>query len=385
MKRALYRVDIDGRDITSRLNPFLLRLSVEDKEGSSSDTCDIELNDAGGVLVLPRDGAQIAVYFGWETDGEPPLRFVGTVDDIRSRGSRGNGMTLTIQAKGIDTKGKAKQEQEKHWDNATLETVFTEAAKAAGFENVRIDPELGRIKRDYWSLSGESFIHWGQQIAEEVGGTFKAQGKAASLTKRNGGKAPSGKELPTVRAVWGENLHDWDISPVQGRRRYKKVRARLYDRRKAKWRDKTLEVDDDDEGLEAEKTIREPAADDDEADTRTQADKAESERNKGSGSVTIEGEGAATPEGTCVVAGTRPGIDGEYLITSVGHELSRSAGWTTTLELKKPGGDAGKDDRGKKQGGGDSGSPAPPTPQPNDSRLAPASPRMGFASPAQRA
>lgn len=387
MKRATYRIEIDGQDITSRLHSYLLRLSVEDKEGSSSDTCSIELDDADGQIALPRDGARVAVSYGWEP-GDPPLKFVGTVDDIRSSGSRGGGMTLSIEAKGFDTKGKAKEEQEKHWDDKTLREVFHEAAETAGIKRTKIDKELGEIKRPYWSMNGESFIAWAQGIAEEVGGTFKIQGDCAILLKRNKGESASGKPLPTVRAERGVNLHSWDISPILGRARYKKVKARFYDKKAGKWKEKELELDDDE--VEATKTIRSPATDEDEAKQHAEAEKGESERNKGAGSVTIEGDETAAPEGKCLVVGTRPGIDGEYTIVSVRDELSRGSGWTTSLELKKPGGEAGKDKRSKK-GASSSSSSSSSSETPSDSRLSPAAPRgdingrQGFASPSQRA
>jgi len=40
-KRAIYAVIIDGQDVTSRLNPHLISLSVTDNVGTHSDTADI--------------------------------------------------------------------------------------------------------------------------------------------------------------------------------------------------------------------------------------------------------------------------------------------------------------------------------------------------------
>jgi len=53
----------------------------------------------------------------------------------------------------------------------------------------------------------------------------------------------------------------------------------------------------------------------------------------------------AVVEGWCSISGVRPGIDGTYLIETVKHSASRSGGATTSLDLKQPGGGAGKDSR----------------------------------------
>lgn len=53
----------------------------------------------------------------------------------------------------------------------------------------------------------------------------------------------------------------------------------------------------------------------------------------------------ARVEGTLVVKGTRPGVDGSYRIAGVTHRLERSSGSTTELELKQPGSGVGTDNR----------------------------------------
>lgn len=355
VRQTVCIVRVDGRDVSSSILPRLLNLTVTDKAGTSSDTVSIELDDTDGIILLPRDGASIEVLLGDKAGGVTPV-FRGVVDEVKSAGSRTSGLTLSISGKGVDTKGKAKEPKEKHWDDKPLGDVFAEAAKAAGLGSVKVDQELAQIKRPYWSMQNESFLHWAERIAREVGGTFKVADNVAILAKRNGGNAPGGAALPAVRAVYGDNLISWDIAPVLGRPRYKKAKARWYDPKTGEWKVEEVQIEDQD--AQAEFTTRYSHGDQDEAKKNAESRKADSERGKGGGSITIDGNADAQPEGTVILSGARPGIDGTYRIDSVSHDFSRGSGWTTRLDLKQPQGEAGKDSRGAKA----KAAPAPEAP-----------------------
>jgi phage protein D len=328
-KRAVYMVMIGGADVTSKLNPHLISLRVSDKVGTHSDTATIELDDTDGRLALPQDGVPVVIMLGWEGGGVR-LVFTGTVDEVRSSGSR-SGRTITVSAKGIDTKGKAKEPQQRHFDKKTIKDVLTEAGKKAGVTSVEVDPDLAEIKREYVEMRDESFIHLGERLAREIGGNFRVQGTTATMSKR------MGSYTSFVRAAWGDNLHSWDITPALGRPAFKKTRARWYDRKEAKWKEQEVEVQTT---ADAESVARYSEPDEQQSKDRAGSDKATSERDVAEGSVTIEGDTGAIPDGLCIVSGTRAGIDGAYRIESVDHEYSRS-GFTTKLELKSAGSEGG--------------------------------------------
>ena len=337
--KAIFSVVVGGQDITLNLNPVLQSLRVIDKAGMSSDTASLELDDREGQIVLPRPGALVLISLGWEGRGMGRV-FEGTVDEIRASGSR-SGRTLSISAKGMDTRGKPKEGQRRHFDDTTIGDALSATAERAGL-TMSVDAELGKIKRPYIALDDESFVAFGERIAREVGGTFKIVGTRAILAKRNGGSSAGGASLPTVTAAWGRNLHSYDIAPILGRPVEKATRSRWYDKAKADWLETT--ADTGTEGGITIKPARFSEPDEDRAGQQSKADAAESDRKSGEGSVTIEGTVAAQPEGQCIVTGCRPGVDGAYRIESVDHDYSRS-GWTTSLELRQPKGEAGKDSR----------------------------------------
>ena len=350
-RRALYVVNINGNDISSLLSPILISLSTTDKEGTSSDTCEIEIDDTDGRIVMPEKKAKITILIGW-FGGAVSEVFRGEVDEVRSRGDRGSGRKITISGKGMDTTGKAKQRQTRHMDNMNLQAALRKAGETAGITDIRVDPQLASIMRPYWHMDAESFLHFGQRIANEVGGTFKISDNRAIMARRGSGQSVTGQTLPSVTAKWGDNLISWDITPSMGRPRYKEVRGRYYDRAAATWRNVQVQVPD--EGAEASTTRRHTSANQDEAQRAAQNDATDANKNKGGGSVSIDGNVTARAGGTCIVEGARPGVDGSYKIESVEHSIDRSGGFVTKLTLKQP--ETKKDNRRSRSRSGSSSS-----------------------------
>lgn len=348
MKKAIAEIWIDGVNVTDRISPLLISLSVSDRPGTLSDSATIELDDTDGRAIMPADKAAVSIKLGWDGEGVGEI-FRGTVDGSpRADGGRG-GRTMSITAKSMDVRSRAKQRQRRHFDDETIEKALQETGKWAGI-SVSVDPSLASITRDYIALENESFAEFGERIAREVGGTFKIVGDRAVLVKRNGGVNAAGAALATVQAVWGENLHDYSIAPIVGRRLEKSVRTRWYDPKAAEY--KTTDAETGTEGATTTYSDDFDESDASSSQHRASALAAELDRKSGEGTVTIEGNIGAQPEGSCVVAKCRPGIDGTYRIEGVTHDYSRS-GWVTRLELGQPKGEAGKDKRGKSSSAGD--------------------------------
>lgn len=342
-KRAMFSVSLNGSDVTSSISPFVISIRVSLRSGKSGDTATVEFDDTSGQLVLPKPNAIMAISLGFVGEGVA-LVFKGKVDDVRSRRSRGEGQTVTVSAKGFDSQGKTKQPQQRHFDKKSIKDMLTEAGKEAGVSDVRVDQEFASIVRPYEAMDDESFIQFGERLARELGGIFKVQDKSAVLAKMNSGTSPTGAPLTPIAAIVGVNLHSWDVAPFIGRPRFKKARARYYDKKEAKW--KEVEVETSIEDAEPEFTSRFSLADEQQAKSKTEKEKAESERNAGEGTVVIEGNALAQPEAPCAIVGARPGVDGGYRIDGVDHDYNRGSGFTTNLSLRQPQGSAGKDGRG---------------------------------------
>ena len=332
-----WRVVVDGRDVSATMRPFLIDIEITDKDGTASDTCSLTFDDTDGQALLPKSGAKVQVFL------QGALKFAGTLDSVRSSGSRGGGRTLQVSAKGFDSSGKVKEPQSFHKDDASLQDFLGEAAKQADLSGVRIGGDLGSVQRDYWSADGESFLQLGQRLAREFNATFKIRGgdggDIAVLQPRD--QTP----LAAVIGIVGINVISWDIEPFSGRKVFTRGKVRYFDRKQAKIETKELDFDFDTSREEVTQVVRGAAADQQQAEGIAKARKSEVQREGGGGSVEMDLTVQAQAEAPFMLSGARPGVDGTWRIVSVSHKASRSGGSTTSVELKQPEGGAGKDSR----------------------------------------
>jgi len=333
-----WTVFVDGQDMTSPMQPYLISITVADKDGTVSDTCQLVFDDAGGQIKLPQPGSSVVVYL------QGVKVFEGKTDVPRFSLNRGGGRTLSVSAKGFDAKGKVKEPQSFHLDDASLQDYLDKAAQTAGISSVKIDPAFEGIQRDYWSADADSFLHIGQRLARELHGTFKIRGDKAVLAKRG---ADAG--LPTIRGVIPGNVLSCEIAPITTRRTFKQASVRYFDRPAAAW--KVKDVDTGIEGADATNSVRTAAADEAQAGEMAEGRKGEAEREGGEGTVELDLTVEAQAEALFILSGARPGVDGTYRIAGVTHKADRGGGSTTSLELKQPSAGAGQDGRADKGSG----------------------------------
>lgn len=348
-RTSFYKVIVAGQDVTSRFRPILLDITVTDNIGSTSDTCEIELADEEGLIKFPSKGDQIFVYMGVDESGGGEV-FRGTVDEVRSTGGKSVGRKMRISAKGIDTTKKVKEPQQKHKDDAKFGDVAQEWGKDAGVQ-VTVHADLSSIQRKYWDMRGESFIHWGKRIADEIGASFKVSGDRAVFVPANDGETASGQGSPSLSAVWGQNLIEWDIAPTVGRPAYKKIEVRWYDQKEGRW--KTQKAETNTQDVDVGSTFKFSDADEGQAEKKAKSEGKKSDRKTAEGTVTITGNPTAKAGGKCTVVGVRPGVDGEYRIKTATHKLQKNGGYTTSLTIDQAQGEAGKD--GRSAGGASAG------------------------------
>lgn len=327
---------IDGRDVTSILDPFLLELKVTRSAGQAADNLDLTLADADGRIALPNKRSTVYVSVSGTAI------FDGFVTDVTCDITKSEGRRIKLSASSVDEGSKAKQRSLQHRDNAKFSEVAAEFGKKAGLSVITAGT-IGDEYRDYWIQQNESYISWAQRMAREMGATFKAQGKRAIFVARNEGISASGKPLTTISATWGVNLLSASIKVISTKPKFSKVRVSYFDKDKGKRVDVDADVDDTD--VDAILRQHLSTATEKHAKSRAEALKKESQRQSGDGTLEIIGNEFAEPEANISVSGIRSGVDGTYRIHSLDHRLSKRAGFVTTVQIRQPQGGAGKDKR----------------------------------------
>ncbi|WP_334132375.1 contractile injection system protein, VgrG/Pvc8 family, partial [Silanimonas lenta] len=195
-----FRVTLDGQDLTRRIAPRLLDLTLTEQRASEADQLDLRLHDHDGRLALPRRGAELTVALGWQ-DGGVVDKGVYRVDEVEHSGAPD---TVTLRARSADLTAALRARRDRSWDDTTLGEVVRTLAGNHGL-TPRIAPALDRVAVPHLDQTGESdaallsrlgkqhdavaTIKAGRLLFLPIGRGETAAGEplpAATLTRRDG-------------------------------------------------------------------------------------------------------------------------------------------------------------------------------------------------------
>jgi hypothetical protein len=408
-RHAHVKVIVDGQDVTDRMKPFLISVTVIDKMEAFGelDKCSIELDDRDAQIEIPAPGATVHVEIGWDTQGPriPPVPtpapdqsdqtitsatgktytvpgqelpfgggfsrvFEGVITEIESGFSRrGGGRRLWIEASSGEVWKEGKQVGQSHMgvgqlaDNTegqgseSLQDFGGKVAQDGGYGGLTLGPSLQNIKRDYW-YRNESPNHFFSRIANEIGGYFKIKDGQVMLL------GPADLEqmgFIDIQAWWGINLIMWRIRPFAARAAYKDGLNKFFDIGAGKWDfiksaiggggSAPFNMASATAQLPGQAPNRQVGEQNNEGINTSSTDR------RGFGWLVINGEPLARAGGKVTIVGARPGVDGTYLMKEVQHIYSRR-GYTTRIDVDRP-----QLDDSAFQGPGWKRQPAPTAPQ----------------------
>ena len=111
-------------DITAKVRPRLLSLTLTEKRGGEADQLDILLDDADGQMDLPKKGAALQLKLGWRAGSTVPVGLVNKgrflVDEVEWSGPPDQ---IRITARSADLTSSFRVRREKSYRDTTLAAI----------------------------------------------------------------------------------------------------------------------------------------------------------------------------------------------------------------------------------------------------------------------
>ncbi|WP_313800965.1 contractile injection system protein, VgrG/Pvc8 family [Sphingobium sp.] len=140
--RAGARLILDGTDLTDKINPRLVELTLTEKRGGEADELSVALQNADGQLVMPDPGKVLALALGWEQSDDVAAGLVEkgrfTVDEVEASGPPDR---IMIRARSADLSGSYRKRRTKSWKSTTLGAVLSDIAGRHGV-TAQVHPDL---------------------------------------------------------------------------------------------------------------------------------------------------------------------------------------------------------------------------------------------------
>ncbi|KQG42334.1 contractile injection system protein, VgrG/Pvc8 family [Acinetobacter baumannii] len=319
----IYRLEVDGNDISPLVVDRLISLNIKDNRGLVVDSVDIELDDSDGQLEIPPEGAIIQVWIGWSN--------TGLVDKgkykVESVTHRGAPDVLSISAFSNDVSEGLKQKRERSFSNKTIQVIFETVGAEYALKTIVHDTLASRVIS--YIAQNESDANLVTRIADEHDAIATVKNGHLILLPRGASQTASGLPLPTAQ-IFRSDGDGHNYTTGNGTDRITGVKAYYYDTGKSK--KSYVVIGDNKDNL---KEIRYVHRDKKTAELAAQAEFNRCKRASQKLSYTFAfGQPNLIPEQEFVFTGLKPQIDDiVWLGTNVTHNLTDS-GFTTNVELE---------------------------------------------------
>ncbi|MCU6664438.1 phage late control D family protein [Enterobacteriaceae bacterium H4N4] len=192
-KSPAFSITIEGKDVTTVMDARLMSLTLTDNRGFEADQLDLELDDADGLVALPRRGAVIHLALGWK--GQPLFpKGAFTVDEIEHSGAPDR---LTIRARSADFRETLNTRREKSWHQTTVGEVVKDIAVRHKLK-LALGKDLTEKALDHLDQTNESDASFLMKLARQYGAIASVKDGNLLFIRQGQGRTASGKQLPVI-------------------------------------------------------------------------------------------------------------------------------------------------------------------------------------------
>jgi phage protein D len=321
-----YTITMDGRDLTSVLDPRMMRLSVRECRADEADTLDLVLDDSDGKLEIPKRGAVLSVAIGWS--GRALVdKGSFTVNEVEHAGTPD---TITVRARSASmTKGMGER-QEKSWHDQSVGDIVRTIAGRHQL-TPKVGDELGKFKIPHIDQTHESDMSFLTRLARRFDAVMTVKEGNLLFLPIGTGATMSGQEVPAIALTRQDgDRHRFHVSE---RENYSAVRAYWHNNGEKKRHSVVVGGEDN----HSVKVLPENYASQAEAERAATAEFERTKRSQATFNYTMAiGQPELRPEAPVTLSGwNKPEIDDEdWLVQQVTHTLDDSGGYTCDMELE---------------------------------------------------
>ena len=320
-----FRVALNGRDLTARIAPRLLDLTLTEQRGDEADQLDIRIHDHDGRMAIPNRGARITLSLGWRDTGVVD-KGEFRVDEVEHAGSPD---IITLRARSADFSAALRTRRERSFDATTLGAIVQIIAGDHGLDP-RIGPALASIAIAHIDQTNESDGAFLRRLGDTHDAVATVKRGRLLFSPIGAGTTATGIALP--RVVIDRTDGDQHRYHLADRDTYTGVRAFWHDKDGAERKSVLAGKSDN------AKQLKETFATEADALAEAKAEWGRIQRGKATLNYTLAlGRPDIYPEQRAAVRGIKHAIDDtEWLIVKVTHTLA-GRGFGTAIELETTG------------------------------------------------
>ncbi len=328
--RPGFLVTANGADITGLVTSRFISLTLTDEVGMESDMLEIRLDDSDPLnpVQLPPTGAEINVSIGYDGIYQPMGLFVA--DEFELAGWPGE-MVIRARAAIYDKskggKTDLQTQRTRSWPSGTkLVDMVKKVASEHGLE-AKVAQSLQSITLPHIDQADESNINLLIRVAKKYDAIVKPANGKLVVAKRGESKSVSGEELPPV-TVLAPNVTNYRMS-ISKRETAGMVVAYWHAVKSAKRKEVKVGKG------EPVRRLRNYYPTEEMALAAARSELQRRERGQQTLALTVVGDPSIAAEAQLTVAGIRPDVDGEWLISRVVHKIDAGTGYQCDIEAEK--------------------------------------------------
>jgi phage protein D len=319
-----YQITLDGRDLTSKIAPRLISLSLSESRSDEADTLDLTLDDSEGKLAIPARGAVLRVAFGWSDTGIVDKGSF-TVDEVEHSGAPD---ILTIRARSASMTKEMGERIERSWHGETIGAIVRKIAGKHGLKPAIADA-LAKVAIAHIDQTHESDLSFLTRLAKRYDAVMNVKDTHLLFMPIGHGTTAKGTKLESIELTRKDgDQHRYHIAE---RENYAGVRANYHGTGRKK-RESVVVGGENNHNI---KVLPETYATEADARAAATAEFNRTKRSQATMDYTLAlGRPDLYPEIPVYLNGFKPDIDAQsWLAKKVKHSIG-DGGYTTALELE---------------------------------------------------